>query len=127
MCRRSAVLCAAAIFAVPLLGRAQHDPHAHGRTLMGAVIHSAADHIMITTTGGREVHVAITEITNVVRGLEPISGDDISTRARVVITLTSEDEPYVAQDINVGKVDDNSDEVRLCIGQTSAGTPGQTP
>lgn len=112
---RSAALCAAVIVAFPLVGRAQHDPHAHGRTLMGAVIHSAADHVMITTTGGRDVHVAITETTHVTRGLEPISGEAISIRARVVITLTSEDEPYVAQDINVGKVDDNIDEVRLCI------------
>lgn len=114
MNRRRAALCAALVLAVPMLGRAQHDQDAHGRTLMGAVTHSAANHVMLTTTGGREVHVAITPDTNIVRGSDRMRGADIPTGARVVVTLMSQDEPYVAEDIDVGRIDRN-DEVRPCL------------
>jgi hypothetical protein len=94
--QRLIVLAAAAFFAaaVPAL--------AHEHKVLGTVKASAADHLTITTTAGRDATVKIDSKTKVTRDNAAVKPQSITAGTRVVVTTASDESPYVAMAIQAG-------------------------
>lgn len=77
-----------------------HEGHAH--PVMGTVTMAAADHLMLKTTQGKDVTMAVTEKTKVMKGKVAIKIEDLEAGTRVVVTPVSDKEPLIAATIQIG-------------------------
>ncbi len=75
---------------------------AHEHKVMGTVTMAAADHVMMTTTAGKEVTVKIPAGTKVTKGTQVVQSDTIAAGTRIVVTTASDTAPYTAMAIQVG-------------------------
>ena len=63
---------------------------------------AAPDHVMLTDKDGKDVTVHITKDTKVLRDKKPMTGADIKTGMRVVVTAVTEKEKSIARVIVLG-------------------------
>ena len=92
------VLALVAALGFPLPSAAHEGTH----KLMGTVTMAAKDHVMMKTPEGKELTIAITEKTKVLKGKAAMKVDEIAEGTRVVVTVTGHKPPYTASQILVG-------------------------
>lgn len=100
MTRRFAlgVLALAAVSLAPAVRLFAHEGHEH--KVLGAVTMAAADHIMLTTTAGKDVTIRVTKDTKV-RSTPPMKVEDIKPGTRVVVTAVTDKSTTTAKVIQV--------------------------
>ncbi len=99
-----------AAFAIPIAvltatlapGRAvlAHDGHDH--KVLGTITMAAADHIMLTTTEGKDMTILVTPETKVTKGKATLPAADIAVGTRVVVITISEKDVVRAKQIQIG-------------------------
>ena len=65
-----------------------HEGHEH--KVMGTVTMAAPDHVMVKDKAGKEVTIAITKDTKVLRDNKDAKVEDIQTGMRIVVTAVTE-------------------------------------
>jgi len=75
---------------------------AHQHKVLGTVTTAAPDQLKMETTDGSTATVKITADTKVMKGKEAVKADALKPGTRVVVTTESDEDPYVAQVIQVG-------------------------
>jgi hypothetical protein len=101
--RAAAALCL--MLALPLVMTSRLLAHpGHEHKIMGTVTMAAADHVMLKTKDGKDVTIAVTADTKILRGKEPVKAAEIQAGSRVVVTAVTENEKMKAKTIQVGAV-----------------------
>lgn len=81
---------------------AAHENHVHKR-LFGTVDAVSADRLHLKDRDGKDVEVAITRTTRVLRGTAPATLADVKAGNRVVVGVSSEEPPYTAVEIRLAE------------------------
>ncbi len=76
---------------------------AHEHKVLGTVTTAASDHLTMETPDGKSVTVTVTKQTTVTRDKVAVPFRSIRPGTRVVVTTRSDEAPYVAILIQVGK------------------------
>ena len=92
------VLALAATLALPVSAAAHDGAH----KMMGTVTMAAKDHVMMKTQDGKELTIAVTEKTKVLKGKTPMKVEEITEGTRIVVTVKGHKAPYTASQIDVG-------------------------
>lgn len=91
----------AAALAVPGLALA-HEGDTGNRS-WATVTMAAADHVMVKTSDGKELSIAVNAKTKLLKGKTAVKSDALTAGTRVVVTLTAK-EPPTAAEIHIGAV-----------------------
>lgn len=103
MTYRILVVALALVLTTPAIGLA-HKGHDH--KLMGTVTMIAPDHVMMKTTAGKQVTVAVNAKTKVLKGKTAVKLTDVKEGTRVVMIVASDKAPFIASVITVGATAD---------------------
>jgi len=101
MTKRFTTMMGAAVLAV-LVGTGAVLAHPNHK-ILGTVSTVAAQQLIVKDREGREHTITLVKTTKVTRNRKPIKVSDIPARARVVVTVVS-DEDFTAKTIEVGIV-----------------------
>jgi hypothetical protein len=81
---------------------------AHEHKVLGTVTSTTADQVMMKTTDGKAVTVKLTPDTKVTRAKAPVKITTVKEGTRIVVTTESDEAPYTATLIEIGKTPESS-------------------
>lgn len=90
---------------------------AHGmeKNVMGTATEVAADHVVVRTTDGHEVRIAVDANTKFLKDRTPSTAAELKSGARVVVERKGSDEKSPAAEVHFSSSNDHG---------AAAGTPG---
>lgn len=97
------ILIFAVLLAVPIRIAAHDGPH----RLMGVVTMAVKDHLLIETPEGKELTIAVTTATRVLKGKVAVKQTDIKEGTRVVVIVKGDKPPYTASQVLLGVTGDD--------------------
>jgi len=74
----------------------------HGVKKMGTITMAAPDHLMMKTTDGKEITIAVNGKTTVVKGKTALTLADLKEGMRIVARVATAKAPFTASEIMVG-------------------------
>jgi hypothetical protein len=81
---------------------------AHEHKVLGTVTSTTADQVMMKTTDGKAVTVKLTPDTKVTKAKAPVKITTVKEGTRIVVTTESDEAPYTATLIEIGKTPESS-------------------
>ena len=81
---------------------------AHEHKVLGTVTSTSADQVMMKTTDDKAVTVKVTGDTKVTKGKEVVKITTVKEGTRIVVTTESDEAPYTATLIEIGKTPESS-------------------
>ena len=104
MIRRSAIVMTTVLALTVLLAATAFAHPGHEQKVMGTVTMVATDHVMLTTTEGRDATVVINKDTKFTRAKKSMKASDMMTGMRVVIAAVTDDhdDKLIATTIELG-------------------------